>query len=72
MWKYDYSNLDKKKYYKTTRYGYARGNEAVTYVDNIRRYYDTLVWLDEQQPPILESEVVPDNTSAESVTEVAD
>ncbi|MGO4891383.1 membrane-bound lytic murein transglycosylase MltF [Flavobacterium sp. W21_SRS_FM6] len=42
--------LRQKKYYKTTKYGYARGNEAVIYVDNIRRYYDTLVWLDEQQP----------------------
>lgn len=42
--------LRQKKYYKHTRYGYARGNEAVTYVDNIRRYYDTLVWLDENQP----------------------
>lgn len=40
--------LRQKKYYKTTRYGYARGDEAVAYVDNIRRYYDTLVWLDEQ------------------------
>ena len=44
--------LRQKKYYKKTRYGYARGNEAVTYVDNIRRYYDTLVWLDEQQPTL--------------------
>lgn len=41
--------LRQKKHYKTTRYGYARGHEAVSYVDNIRRYYDTLVWLDEQQ-----------------------
>ncbi len=41
--------LRQKKYYKTTRYGYARGDEAVSYVDNIRRYYDTLVWLDEQR-----------------------
>lgn len=48
--------LRQKKYYKTTRYGYARGNEAVAYVDNIRRYYDTLVWLDEQQLEVLESE----------------
>jgi membrane-bound lytic murein transglycosylase F len=48
--------LRQKKYYKTTRYGYARGNEAVAYVDNIRRYYDTLVWLDEQQPDVLEAE----------------
>lgn len=40
--------LHHKKYYRKTRYGFARGNEAVHYVDNIRRYYDTLVWLDTQ------------------------
>ena len=40
--------LRQKKYYKTTRYGFARGDEAVTYVSNIRRYYDTLTWIDEQ------------------------
>ncbi|MFT5277659.1 MAG: membrane-bound lytic murein transglycosylase F [Glaciecola sp.] len=45
--------LRQKKFYKATRYGYARGNEAVNYVDNIRRYYDTLVWLEDQteMPP---------------------
>ena len=64
--------LRQKKYYKTTRYGYARGNEAVAYVDNIRRFYDTLVWLDEQQPQILEPEIVPDEIPIPSVTEVAD
>lgn len=46
--------LRQKKHYKTTRYGYARGNEAVTYVDNIRRYYDTLVWLDGQSTEVLD------------------
>lgn len=40
--------LRQKKYYRTTRYGYARGDEALQYVENIRRYYDSLVWLDEQ------------------------
>jgi len=34
--------LEKSKYYKKSRYGYARGREAVHYVDNIRRYYETL------------------------------
>lgn len=38
--------LQQKKYYKKTKYGYARGKEPVNYVDNIRRYYDTLTWLD--------------------------
>ena len=40
--------LRQKKYYRTTRYGYARGDEALQYVENIRRYYDSLVWLNEQ------------------------
>lgn len=40
--------LRQKKFYRTTRYGYARGDEAVYYVDNIRRYYDTLIWLEDQ------------------------
>jgi len=41
--------LRQKKYYKTTKYGYARGDEAVQYVENIRRYYDTLTWLDDKR-----------------------
>lgn len=40
--------LRQKQYYRTTRFGYARGDEPVRYVGNIRRYYDTLLWLDEQ------------------------
>ncbi len=38
--------LKQKQHYKQTKYGYARGNEAVTYVENIRRYHDTLTWFD--------------------------
>ncbi len=41
--------LSQKKYHRNTRYGYARGREAVDYVQNIRRYYDVLVWNEEQQ-----------------------
>ncbi len=40
--------LTKKKWYKKTRHGYARGREAVTYVDSIRSYYDILVWWEGQ------------------------
>jgi membrane-bound lytic murein transglycosylase F len=36
--------LSKKKYYSTLRHGYARGREPVDYVDNIRNYYDLLIW----------------------------
>jgi membrane-bound lytic murein transglycosylase F len=42
--------LKQKKYYKQTRFGYARGDEPVDYVTNIRRYYDVLVWLDDERP----------------------
>lgn len=41
--------LRQKNIYQTTKYGYARGDEAVAYVENIRRYYDTLLWVDERQ-----------------------
>lgn len=36
--------LRKKKYHKTLKYGFARGDEAVNYVENIRNYYELLVW----------------------------
>ncbi len=46
--------LKQKKYYKKTKYGYARGDEPVNYVENIRRYYDTLSWMDAKQQEELE------------------
>jgi len=39
--------LRQRKYYRKTKYGYARGDEPVHYVDNIRRYYETLLWMDD-------------------------
>ena len=41
--------LSKKKWFQQTRHGYARGREPVRYVENIRTYYDILVWLTEQE-----------------------
>ena len=35
--------LQKKKHYRTLENGYARGNEAVQYVDRIRTYHKVLV-----------------------------
>ena len=40
--------LTQQRYYRQTRYGYARGQEPVNYVQNIRRYYDVLIWNEEQ------------------------
>jgi membrane-bound lytic murein transglycosylase F len=45
--------LTQPKWYRQTKYGYARGYEAVAYVSNVRAYYDILVWLTsgENLPP---------------------
>lgn len=36
--------LQKRKYYNTVRYGYARGQEPVNYVRNVRKYLRLLQW----------------------------
>jgi len=36
--------LSNRRWYKKTRFGYARGHEPVKYVENIRSYYDILHW----------------------------
>ena len=41
--------LSQKKWYQQTRYGYARGREPVRYVENVRSYYDILVWLTDKE-----------------------
>lgn len=42
--------LSQKNYYSKTTYGYARGNEAYAYVENIRKYHISLVgYLHEQE-----------------------
>ena len=38
--------LQQKKYYKTLRYGFARGREPVQYVQNIRHFHSILRWHD--------------------------
>lgn len=46
--------LRRQKYHKDLPHGFARGDEAVQYVSNIRDYYETLLWLEEshdEQPP---------------------
>lgn len=43
--------LHKRQWYAHTRHGYARGKEALRYVENIRSYYDTLSWYTERQEP---------------------
>jgi len=45
--------LSQEKWYRQTRYGYARGYEAKQYVNNIRSYFDTLVWMETRSHPML-------------------
>jgi membrane-bound lytic murein transglycosylase F len=55
--------LQKSKYYRGTRYGYARGSEPVNYVKNIRHYNNILAWRDinKNKPlvPIVVEDYVP-------------
>lgn len=55
--------LQKSKYYEKARYGYARGSEPVTYVQNIRHYYSILQWQDIAQnkplPPVKPNDYLP-------------
>jgi membrane-bound lytic murein transglycosylase F len=66
--------LKQKKYYKTTKYGYARGDEAVHYVENIRRYYDTLLWLEQKSTlpaaQVAEEAIDQSDLSSESLSPV--
>lgn len=48
--------LRQKKWYSKTRFGYARGDEPVKYVNNIRRYYQVLKKVEEPKPGIIELE----------------
>jgi len=51
--------LSQKKWFQQTRYGYARGREPVRYVENIRSYYDILVWYTEQERAETEKRLAP-------------
>ncbi|MBE9539692.1 MAG: membrane-bound lytic murein transglycosylase MltF [Proteobacteria bacterium] len=55
--------LQKSKYYEKARYGYARGSEPVTYVQNIRHYYSILQWQDithnKPLPPVKPDDYLP-------------
>ncbi|HMB60316.1 MAG TPA: membrane-bound lytic murein transglycosylase MltF [Xanthomonadales bacterium] len=45
--------LSQEKWYSQTRYGYARGFEAKKFVANIQRYFETLVWMDTREHPLM-------------------
>jgi len=45
--------LTQKRWFSQTRFGYARGYEAANYVENIRTFYEILVWMDGRDHPLL-------------------
>jgi membrane-bound lytic murein transglycosylase F len=48
--------LNRPKYYKTLKRGYARGGEAVILVESVRSYYDMLKRLEPVEPETIPSE----------------
>lgn len=57
--------LRKRRWYKETKHGYARGNEPVNYVQNIRHFYNLLHWTDVAKnrvpPPQQMDQYLPDS-----------
>ena len=42
------TELSDPKVYRHLRYGYARGEETVQYVENIRAFHDLMIWIEER------------------------
>ncbi len=65
--------LRDKQWYMQVPYGYARGDEAVSYVQSIRAYYDLLVWMSDRK--ILMGKIEPrpptNVTTADAAAELA-
>lgn len=49
--------LQKRNWYRFTKHGFARGEEPVTYVQNIRQYYDVLSWYDSRLQQLTQNQV---------------
>ena len=48
--------LQKRNWYRYTKHGFARGEEPVHYVQNIRQYYDILSWYDSRLQQIAQNQ----------------
>ncbi|TVR93023.1 MAG: membrane-bound lytic murein transglycosylase MltF [Wenzhouxiangellaceae bacterium] len=45
--------LTQERWHRQTRFGYARGHEPVHFVENIRTFYDILMWMDGREHPLI-------------------
>lgn len=62
--------LTQKRWFSQTRFGYARGYEAANYVENIRTFYEILVWMDGRDHPLLaQTDAADDESTDRSVSE---
>ena len=63
--------LQKSKHYNTLKHGYTRGQEAATYVQNIRHYFSILEWQDiadnKPLPPLQVQDYLPERLSGVSL-----
>ncbi len=48
--------LQKRNWYRFTKHGFARGEEPVHYVQNIRQYYDILTWYDSRLQQVAQNQ----------------
>lgn len=60
--------LQQARWHRKVRYGYARGSEARNYVNNVRQYYQSLLWLDNEQQKAHQRESL-DNDSEPELAE---
>lgn len=58
--------LAKRQYYKHTRHGYARGHEAVTFVQNIRNFYGILAWNEVEKDRLINIATTPKENTSDS------
>ncbi len=45
--------LTQERWHRQTRFGYARGYEAIHFVENVRTFYDILIWMEGREHPLL-------------------
>ncbi|MDZ7789454.1 MAG: membrane-bound lytic murein transglycosylase MltF [Xanthomonadales bacterium] len=58
--------LTQERWHSQTRYGYARGYEPVQYVENIRTFYEILMWMEGRDHPLMADADESDSGSAEA------
>ncbi len=58
--------LTQERWHSQTRYGYARGYEPVQYVENIRTFYEILLWMEGRDHPLMADAKASDSSSAEA------